>query len=158
MPLPEETLRSDSDDTFRPDPSLHLLVPADLAAPARARRAVGAWLRTHRWPGDPTDDLVLVISEAVSNSVEHGYGVAAGPTVSAAAGASVEVVAQIVVVDGQRHVVVTVLDQGVWRPPPAARGNRRHGLPLIRAYTADVTVDGTPQGTTLTLHSHPVSA
>lgn len=152
MPLPEETLRTGSDEAFRPDPSLRLLVPADLTAPARARRAVRTWLNAHHWPDEPADDLVLVISEAVSNSVEHGYGV------PARADAVVEVVAEVRVADEERHILVTVRDQGVWRPPSADRGNRRHGLPLIRACSADVTLDGTPHGTTLTLRSHPVPA
>lgn len=161
MPLPEETLRSGS-ETYRPDPSLHLLVPADLMAPARARRAVSAWLGAHRWPDEPSDDLVLVISEAVSNSVEHGYGVAVGavgtPTVAAGPGAVVEVTAEVVSDAEQRHIVVTVRDEGAWRPPPTARSNRRHGLPLIRACSAEVSIDGTPHGTTLVLRSHPVRA
>ena len=57
---------------------LFLALPAALTAAAEVRALLGAWLTTHGWPPAAQEDLVLAVNEAVSNSVEHGYGVQPG--------------------------------------------------------------------------------
>jgi len=42
-----------------------------LRAPRHARRAVGAWLNGLRFPLERLDDLLLVVSELVTNAVIH---------------------------------------------------------------------------------------
>src|SRR5690606_41491977 len=62
----------------RPGPpaaaDLRFDLPAELVAPSIARERVERWLHDLRWPAEQLEDLVLALSEAVSNSVEHGYG------------------------------------------------------------------------------------
>ena len=99
---------------------------------------------------------MLAVSEAVSNSVEHGYGVR--PDAPGRPGV-VEVTAEVTRnVDDTRHVEITVRDHGKWRAHPRLRGHRRHGIPIMKACVADCVVDGTATGTTVVLHSRPVPA
>lgn len=133
-----------------------LELPADLVAPLTVRRRYEAWLGAHGWPDAQRDDLVLAVSEAVSNSVEHGYGVRAGVT-----GRSGVVEVDAVIVpdqDGHRHVNTTVRDHGTWRPQPRLRSYRRHGIGMMRACVAECVIEGTPDGTTVALRSRPVPA
>jgi anti-sigma regulatory factor (Ser/Thr protein kinase) len=133
---------------------LSLRVPADVHAPAAVRARLETWLAGLGWPEGPRDDLVLAISEAVSNSVEHGYDI--GPD---RPGSADEVTVTGSLLDGgaERRVVLTVVDAGRWRPQPAVRDHRRHGLPIMRACAEELTVAGTQQGTTVVLRSLPVS-
>jgi anti-sigma regulatory factor (Ser/Thr protein kinase) len=139
----------------RGDVELRMTLSGELAAPSVARERLSGWLSGHRWPAAQQDDLVLAVSEAVSNSVEHGYGVDHTGVVER--GGLVEVHGVVVAgLDGRRSVVLTVVDHGSWRPPSAVRGNRRHGLPLMRACVETLTVDGTEHGTTVLLRSRAV--
>jgi hypothetical protein len=54
-----------------------------------------------------------------------------------------------------RRVEITVRDHGGWRPTPLLRGHRRHGIPIMKACSAECVIDGTPSGTTVVLRSHP---
>lgn len=135
---------------------LSLALPADPAAAAMARTRLTAWLTEHDWPQAQQDDIVLAVSEAVSNGVEHGYG--ARPGVAGRTGL-VEVDAEVVPDDdGMRQVVVSVRDHGGWQPHPHVRAHRRHGIPLMRACVAEFVIDGTASGTTVMLRSRPVPA
>jgi serine/threonine-protein kinase RsbW len=128
---------------------LFLALSADLAAAAEARRGIGAWLSGHGRPQEAQEDLVLAVSEAVSNAVEHGYGVRPG---GAGRAELVEVAAELLP-DGR--VEVAVRDRGAWRATPGERAYRRHGIPIMKACTAECAIDGTPSGTTVVLRSHP---
>jgi serine/threonine-protein kinase RsbW len=128
---------------------LFLALPAALTAAAEVRALLGAWLTTQGWPPEAQEDLVLAVNEAVSNSVEHGYGVR--PGVAGRAGL-VEVAAERLV---DRCVEVTVRDRGGWRPPPLLRGHRRHGILIMKACAAECVIDGTPSGTTVVLRGTP---
>ncbi len=145
--------RSRPDQLGRPAPDLRLALPAAMTAPALARERLGRWLDAHGWPTDQRDDLVLAVSEAVSNSVEHGYGV--DHTGTGGAG-PVELLGEVHHGPDGRHAVLTVADRGAWRPPAGERGYRRRGIPLMEACAAAVTVDGTSSGTTVVLRSRAV--
>ena len=134
-------------------PELRLTLAAGMTAPTLARERLGRWLDAHGWPADQHDDLVLAVSEAVSNSVEHGYGV--DHTTVGPAG-PVELRGEVHAGPDGRHAVLTVTDRGTWRPPSGERGYRRHGIPLMEACAAAVTVDGTSSGTTVVLRSRAV--
>lgn len=103
------------------------------------REALRAWLRP-RLGAEHLDGLVLAVSEAAANSVEHAYRGGQRGTV---------------IVRGRLEpsgtVVVTVRDAGRWRPPPPAPGR---GLALMRALCADVSVEGGCHGTLVTLRQH----
>ena len=128
---------------------LFLALPAALTAAAEVRALLGAWLTTHGWPPEAQEDLVLAVNEAVSNSVEHGYGMR--PGVSGRPGL-VEVAAERL---ADRCVEITVRDHGGWRPAPLLRDHRRHGIPIMKACSAECVIEGTPSGTTVVLRSHP---
>jgi serine/threonine-protein kinase RsbW len=127
---------------------LFLALPAALTAAAEARALLGVWLTTHGWPPEAQEDLVLAVNEAVSNSVEHGYGVR--PGVAGRAGL-VEVAAELLV---DRCVEVTVRDRGGWRAPPLRHGHRGHGILIMKACAAECVIDGTPSGTAVVLRGH----
>ena len=58
---------------------LFLALPADLTAAADVRTRLAAWLTDARLARPQAqEDLVLAVNEAVSNSVEHGYGLRPG--------------------------------------------------------------------------------
>jgi anti-sigma regulatory factor (Ser/Thr protein kinase) len=149
---------------------LRLRLSADTIAPSLARDQLRHWLMRLGWPPGQREDIVLAVSEAVSNSVEHAY-----PTDQPAdhPGAWIEMHATTTTVgsgpgnpegepahgaDGQRQVRVIVRDHGRWRPIPTERENRRRGFPIMRACMDSVTIepltdDGRPAGTRVTLVS-----
>lgn len=94
---------------------------------------------------------MLALSEAVSNAVEHGYGVQSG---TAAQPGIVEVAAEVLA-DGA--VEITVRDRGGWHEPSQRRSHRRHGIPIMKACVAECVINGTPHGTTVVLRSHPLA-
>jgi anti-sigma regulatory factor (Ser/Thr protein kinase) len=125
------------------------VLPADAVAPSLARHRIRSWLTSLHWPPAAADDLVLAISEAVSNTVEHAY--------PRDRGGDVVVEADCVQrSDGGRQVVVTVRDSGAWHAPPAWHENRGRGLPLMRACTESMEIEGGPGGTQVRLVSKPV--
>ncbi|KUH85420.1 stage II sporulation protein E [Mycobacterium sp. GA-1999] len=103
------------------------------------RHRLAAWLRSNGISDAAAADLVLVVNEACSNSVEHAYrGRAPG---------RMRVEAEIH--DDAVHVRVT--DFGSWKAPPADPGTRGRGLLLMRAVSDHVDLDGTPAGTTVAM-------
>lgn len=135
--------------------TLDLVLAADWISPSVARDRMRSWLRANRWSPAHTDDLVLAVNEAVSNSIEHGYRVGADDPPSQE---TVEVHGRIVRGrDGSRHMELVVRDTGRWQPPsedgPTTRGQ---GIRLMRACVEHLTIDGDENGTTVILHSRPV--
>src|SRR5690606_35162432 len=110
------------------------------------------WLFALGWPTAQRQDLVLALSEAVSNSVEHGYGLLAGssPFGQGAIAVRADLLTEI---DGRR-VGLTVRDQGRWREPVVVPESfRGHGLSIMRASADQVTISGDDLGTTMSLLS-----
>lgn len=131
---------------------LHFELGPELVAPSIARERFERWLRDLRWPSGQSEDLVLALSEAVSNSIEHGYGVHAGQAPPDLAEATVEVRARVLVEESGRHrIALTVRDHGRWREPIGPAHFRGHGLSIIRACADRFSIDGNAGGTTLTL-------
>src|SRR4051812_37071426 len=97
----------------------------DLRTPALARRLFREWLASQGWPPDEADDLVLAVSEAVTNAVEHACPTGQFGIVRLEA-------AELAGPDGARHVVATVSDDGRWRAPPQDPGHRGRGLAMMR--------------------------
>lgn len=117
------------------------------AAASLVRERLRRWLGELGWPGPELDDVVLAVHEAVSNSIEHGYGgIDAGD----------------VVVVGTRHLDgetqrarIVVRDDGRWRPPRDP-GYRGRGLPVMRGCMSHVDVRPGPGGTEVEMLSRPV--
>lgn len=140
-----------------PADTLEAVLPAEWAAPSIARDRVRRWLDAHRWSPAHLQDLVLAVSEAISNSVEHGYGISPEDSALVTPSGTIELSGQIHGdSDGSRHVEFTIRDQGRWLTRPTRRGGRGHGLTLMRACTDEVVIDYAPAGTTIVLRSRPL--
>ncbi|MFL6119333.1 ATP-binding protein [Actinophytocola sp.] len=155
-PSPERQLGNDP-TRAAVAPTLDLVLAADWISPSVARDEVRAWLRAHGWSPAHTDDLVLAINEAVSNSIEHGYRI--GPH-DPPREETVAVHAAIHrAPDGSRRADFTVRDHGSWlAPDESGSSTRGQGLRLMRACVEHLSVEGDADGTTVTLHSRPVPA
>jgi serine/threonine-protein kinase RsbW len=135
--------------------TLALTLGADLVSVSIAREKVAVWLAANTWPPANAGELVMVVSEAVSNSIEHGYGV--DPDTSEHPGI-VRLRARIVADEpGYRRIDMIVTDDGRWIEP-SSRMQPGHGLFLIRALVAQLTIDGRTDGTTLRIRSRPAPA
>jgi anti-sigma regulatory factor (Ser/Thr protein kinase) len=132
---------------------LDLTLGAEWVAPSIVRQRVEQWLRELRWPPAQIDELVLAVSEAVSNSVEHGYGV---PTDAIDHPGTVTVRGRIVVeADGYRQAEITVHDGGTWREPVTEVSSRGHGMLIMRTCTDRFTIEHDADGTTVVLLGRP---
>jgi anti-sigma regulatory factor (Ser/Thr protein kinase) len=103
------------------------------------RRELSAALSTSPLSADETYDLVLSVSEAASNAVEH----AQDPRQP-----FFDVVAEV----DDSTVTVTVTDHGRWLPPTVS-AFRGRGLEMMHML-ADTTVTTGADGTTVTIRSH----
>ena len=83
-----------------------------------------------------TMDLLVASGEAISNVIEHAYGVDEG-----------ELQLRAFREDGE--IKVEIKDRGRWREPTNDGGGR--GLPLMRALMTDVNIASTVDGTTVVL-------
>jgi serine/threonine-protein kinase RsbW len=135
---------------------LHIVLVAEWVAPSIARDRLNRWLSDLSWPTGQREDLVLALSEAVSNSVEHGYQIdRLAPPQDLGAG-TIEIRARLLVeANGVRRIALTVQDNGRWREPDAEARFRGHGLSIIRSCADQFSIDGDAAGTTLTLTSRP---
>lgn len=135
--------------------ALELQIHADAFAPGLVRAELRRWLADRSWPEEAGEDLLLAVSEAVSNAAEHAYGS------NSSAGDGESLVAVVVTEqrdsDGRRAKAV-VDDFGVWRSTPSDKGFRGHGLPLIGTLMASYDVDHRRTGTRVTMVTPPVDA
>lgn len=120
----------------------HRLAPLNIETPAVAEELAGIRLRLTSWlqaaevGGEQINDIVLVLSEACTNCVEHAYrGHEVGTMRLHAEAADDEIRARVV-------------DSGSWKTPAANPGNSGRGLVLIRAISDSVEVANTARGTT----------
>lgn len=145
-----------SDQDHTAPETLDLVLKAEWVAPSIVRARLRAWLAAHRWPTTHTDELVLAISEAVSNSIEHGYGIHADSV-----GSSTDVVEVHGTIgrngDGLRHAAFTIRDYGAWRVPTGGQSSRGHGMLIMRTCADEITVDRSDTGTVIALRSRPVA-
>lgn len=118
-----------------------------------ARERVNGWLRALMWPESEREDIVLVVNEAVSNAIEHGYEV--GTRAPDNPGTIVIEVRVELLSARRRQVVLTVRDNGRWKAPGRVRF-RGHGLAIMHGCGADVQVTGSDEGTTVVFTSRVV--
>jgi serine phosphatase RsbU (regulator of sigma subunit)/anti-sigma regulatory factor (Ser/Thr protein kinase)/anti-anti-sigma regulatory factor len=112
----------------------------DGGAELRSLRAeLGHWLDELGADEDDVAGLQLAVTEAVSNSIEHGYRNTGG---------TVRVEATI----GENgRLRCTVSDRGHWREPAADPGYRGRGLAIISAHTDRYSIDRDGKGTVTVL-------
>lgn len=109
------------------------------------RFGLGRWLHGLAWPEAERNDVILAVSEACTNSVEHAYVVGDD--------GEVEVTARLVLDPDGRRVAIKVRDWGRWRTGSTERGR---GLVLIRECMDNVRVRHDDQGTSVLMSSRPV--
>ncbi|WP_181399814.1 ATP-binding protein [Actinokineospora spheciospongiae] len=110
---------------------LVLAVPAISTELAVIRRTLGAWLGAQVVPAGLVTDVLLVVDEAVANSVEHGYRDLPPGSVTVTAHLAAPTAA----------LVITVSDHGRWREPtPEATLHRGRGVGIMRALAATVDI------------------
>ncbi|MBV9058086.1 MAG: ATP-binding protein [Pseudonocardiales bacterium] len=161
---PEDTLPpTPSSPAVSPQPSSHrrfpqarrplrLVLPADPMTASVARQRVREWLLAWCWPTDHLDDIVLAVSEAVTNAIDHAYTDQPPGMIDLSAGIEQTP-------DGQHRVMMIVRDHGRWRPPPSDHQNRRRGIPLMQALMDTVTIGQPPDdpaGTWVVLRSKTI--
>jgi PAS domain S-box-containing protein len=104
---------------------------------ADIRRKLTAWLQAVDVPSTQAADIVLVVSEACTNCVEHAYrGHSVGSILTEVEAVGYEIRARIT-------------DSGSWKPPAVIPGNRGRGLVLMRALSESMEIDSTPTGTVI---------
>lgn len=117
---------------------LRLDLPADSVSLRGAREEIRGWLEDEGLGRAEAADVVLAVSEALSNSAEHAYPPGEPPS---RASVSVEVAR-----DSREALTVVVRDRGRWKPPGDA-GHRGRGFALMRALMETVDVASGDHGT-----------
>lgn len=114
-----------------------LTLPSARASVAEFRAGFGAWLADLGVGTADRDDLVLAVSEACSNAVEHGGG-------------GVQMVHLVAELRGD-EIAVSVRDRGRWRPP-SVRPERGRGMGILRQVTDSLEVRRRRGGTEVRMH------
>jgi anti-sigma regulatory factor (Ser/Thr protein kinase) len=111
---------------------LDLELPALPSTLARLRPMLAHWLRAQDVEREVATEIMIAVSEACTNAIEHAYSPRQG-TIKAHAERAVA------------WIEVTVSDHGRWRPP---RGEHRgRGLPIIRAAMDSLEIRKEDHGT-----------
>ncbi len=129
-----------------------ILVPAKLRSISVVRTAIRHALDRSGWDHESASQVVLAVSEATANAVEHG----------SRPGELVEVVYAI----DRDAASIRILDEGhgpVWIPPrehrlPAHHSDRGRGLYLIHELADRLEIVTNGPGTELRLHFTPSPA
>jgi PAS domain S-box-containing protein len=115
---------------------------------AKLRAELRRWLSAAGIGSREASDIMIAAGEATANAVEHA---------TAGRPADAEPV-QITLTANADHAMIrlTVVDSGIWRPPPADReepapGTRGHGVIFMHALMNEVTIDPSAHGTTVTM-------
>ncbi|PVZ08160.1 ATP-binding protein [Actinomycetospora cinnamomea] len=125
-------------------PRLHRQAGGTASSVGVLRRALRRWLVGVLDDEDAIDDLTLAASEALENAADHAFVGRGSP-------GTITVSAEVEHGSEARAVVVTVADDGCWRPPSADPGHRGRGLAMIaRLAGAHCLVPGR-DGTSITL-------
>jgi anti-sigma regulatory factor (Ser/Thr protein kinase) len=123
----------------RPVGSLEIEVPATPERLSEIRHRLIAWLAPFELSDTSAADIVLVVNEACTNSIEHAYRDAA-PGMIRVRGR----------LQGSR-IVVDIADSGEWQTPGQEPSTRGRGLPIMHAVSGEVTFEHTAAGTTVRL-------
>ena len=120
---------------------LRMRRPARADELAPVRRVLAAWLETAGVDPEDIGSIVVAVSEAATNAIEHAYGPAEG---------WFEVEADV---EEGPLVTVVVRDAGRWRPK--ARGGGGRGLTLIGRLVDDFELRRQPGGTEIWMRRGP---
>ena len=117
---------------------LDIEIAAEASALSGLRRRLRRWMTLRGVGEDDREDAILAISEACSNSIEHGYDRSEGP-----------IHLTIEHVEGMLQIVVQ--DRGRWRMRGRSAPGRGRGLVIMRSVMRTVDVAADEHGTTVTL-------
>jgi serine/threonine-protein kinase RsbW len=117
--------------------SLRRSLPADPSAPSAARRAVKDFLRAHGADPGALSDVLLAVSEVVTNCVVHAYRGQPGGTVDLEARRT-----------GDR-LVLSVTDDGSGMAPRLDSPGLGLGLPLVGRVAQRVDISAQSGGGTM---------
>ena len=117
---------------------------ADARQLAPIRTQVRGWLAPLVLPGDAEDDIVLAVSEAASNCVEHAY------TPDTTDGT-----VELTFWTEDPHLCLEIVDHGTWRPPTDQPTNRGRGIEMMRQIMTTVLIHYDRRGTRVFL-SYPL--
>ena len=109
-----------------------LRFPAEPASVARFRAGFRSWLEERGVAALDTEELVLAVSEATSNAIEH----AGRPELPVVLTAELR----------GEELVLAVRDHGRWRPP-SVRPERGRGMSILRGVTDSIEVHRRSGGT-----------
>ena len=123
----------------RPPAPLELDLIASPDQLSDIRGQLTAWLRATGIPDALAGDIVLVVNEACTNSIEHAYRDRKPGRMLVCAEAR------------GRGISIHIADFGSWKLPDVNPRTRGRGVPLMRAVSGDVTLDGTAAGTRVTM-------
>jgi anti-sigma regulatory factor (Ser/Thr protein kinase) len=123
--------------------AISMVLMADPVSLSVVRQRFRVWLADLAWPDEEVDDIVLAVSEAVSNAVEHADAPGFASEVRVAA-------RQFTEPDGGRRVVVGVSDNRRWCPRETQQGL---GLLMIHTCMDDVQYDTNHEVTTMVMTS-----
>jgi anti-sigma regulatory factor (Ser/Thr protein kinase) len=115
---------------------LDVEVPAEPRQLATIRQLIRRWAEANGGGDDDCAAFAIAVSEACANAIEHAYG---------PGHAMIEVRASLV--DGVAEV--SIGDRGAWRKPRG--GNRGRGIPIMREFMDDVSIQRAESGTTVNL-------
>jgi anti-sigma regulatory factor (Ser/Thr protein kinase) len=134
-------------DTTRDHPLaiefVHQVWPARADQLAAMRSAVYGWLTPLELPEDTRHDIVLAVSEAATNVVEHAY-------TPATADGTVELTFWT---EGTT-LYIEIVDHGAWRTPPDQPNGHGLGLRLMHQLIEFVLIQYDRRGTRILLR-HP---
>jgi serine/threonine-protein kinase RsbW len=120
-------------------PLLERRFPGEAARLAAVRRELGTWAAATGLDDEAVEDLLLASYEAMVNAAEHAYTDGERPVDLSA------------VCTAEGCVLVTVQDEGHWRPIPADPGHRGRGLAMINNLSDHAEIHRRPEGTTVSL-------
>jgi serine/threonine-protein kinase RsbW len=120
-------------------------LPAVPESASVVRQRLRRWMCDLEWPADAREDIVMAVNEAVANVIEHAY--------PPAAPGQVRVYGWAVNRDDRQTAVVTVTDDGRWRPERRDRANRGRGLLLMDVLMAQLMIEPTDRGTSVIMVS-----
>jgi GAF domain-containing protein/PAS domain-containing protein/anti-sigma regulatory factor (Ser/Thr protein kinase) len=125
---------------FRFDPELASFrrsLPTQVEVLHEFRTELGEWLTHQHRDTDSRNDILLAVTEACTNAIEHAY-------LNAATGSLI-----VDVSSHERHLVVTVVDQGTWLPRPSSNQDRGRGIAIMQSVSQRFTRTSTANGTTI---------
>jgi len=117
---------------------------ADARHLAPIRTQVRGWLAPLVLPGDAEDDIVLAVSEAASNCVEHAYPAD-----------TTDGTVELTFWTEAPHLCLEIVDHGTWRPPTDQPAHRGRGIEMMRQVMTTVLIHYDRRGTRVFL-SYPL--